>query len=114
MNRTAYAHETANIADAAYDSSSVDYAAGRFELSDPELVRIDRIRLISEPGTPFWDLSYAWGTLRDGRHVQVALDGMRQVRKGRGMIQAAIIREAREAGRFARALGMFDAVSTCN
>ena len=93
------------ILDAAYTSDEVDYSAGQIALSDPRLGRVDRIRLLTEPGCPFFDLSYAWGTLKDGRHVQVNLGEYSFPRKG---LKGELIRLAREAGRYAKGLGMLD------
>lgn len=101
--------EANNIADAAYTSSDVDYSEGNVPLSDPELVSIDRIRLLTEPGFPLYDLSYCWGTLRDGRHVRVDL-GRYQFARARGgqgkSLKGQLIECAREAGVNAKALGM--------
>lgn len=103
--------EDNNIADAAYDSSAL--APGvTVDLSDPDLVRIDRIRLLTERGFPAFDLSYCYGTLRDGRHVRVDL-GRYQFARARGgqgkSLKAQLVDCARAAGRHAHGLHMLDA-----
>ena len=41
--------------------------------NDRELRRITRIRLVSDPGFPFWDVSYAMGVDQQGRQRDVRL-----------------------------------------
>jgi hypothetical protein len=104
--------EDNNIADAQYTHEAVDYSEGNVPLSDPRLVRIDRIRLLTDPGCPFYDLSYCWGTLRDGRHVRVDL-GRYQFARSRGgqgkSLKGQLVECAREAKRHAHGLHMLDA-----
>lgn len=38
---------------------------------DPSVVEITRLRYLSDPGHPFWDLSYAYGLLADGTPVRL-------------------------------------------
>lgn len=97
--------EDNNISTAAYDHSSVDYTVGDVPLSEPELVRIDRIRLLTERGYPLFDVSYVYGTLRDGRHVRVDLGNHQLPRKG---LKRELVRLAQEAGRYAKGMGMLD------
>lgn len=45
-------------------------------LSDSDLVRIDRLRLLGDSdgwAYPYLDVSYCYGTMRDGAHVRVDL-----------------------------------------
>lgn len=98
-------NETNNIAFAAYDHTSVDYTEGDVPLSDRDLVKIDRIRLLTDPGLPFYDVSYVYGTLRDGRHVRVDLGSHQLPRKG---LKGELIRLAKQANRYAKGLGMLD------
>jgi hypothetical protein len=46
---------------------------GSIQLDDPRLLRITRLRLLTEPGFPYYDVSYCYGQLKDGRHVRVDL-----------------------------------------
>ena len=108
--------EANNIAGADYDHTAVDYSVGNVPLADPDLVRIDRIRLLTDPGLPFYDLSYCWGTLRDGRHVRVDLGRYQFARRPRGTAQKGshaslrgqLVQCAKDAGRHAKQLGMLD------
>lgn len=100
--------EDNNIADAAYDHTALAHGV-TVDLSDPDLVRVDRIRLLTERGCPFFDLSYCYGTLRDGRHVRVDL-GRYQFARARGKsIKSQLVDCARAAGRHAHGLHMLDA-----
>lgn len=76
---------------------------------DPRLARIIRLRLISDPGFPVWDLSYCHGELKDGTPVRVDLP-FYQVPKRRMM--SFILDHAKKDGVFAKGLGLFDAIST--
>jgi hypothetical protein len=103
--------EANNIAEADYDHTAVDYSY-KVDLSDERLVRIDRIRLLTEPGFPMYDLSYCWGTLDDGRHVPVDLGRYQFTRRPRGgkgpSLHAQLVDCAKAAGRHAKRLGMLD------
>jgi hypothetical protein len=96
---------------AAYNHTSVDYSEGDVPLSDPRLVRIDRIRLLTESGYPAYDVSYVYGTLRDGRHVRVDLGTYRiaKGRKGGTSLKGHLVNLAKAAGRHAHGLHMLDA-----
>jgi hypothetical protein len=96
--------ESNNISDAAYDHTSVDHSEGDVPLSDPRLVHIDRIRLLTERGLPFMDVSYVYGTLKDGRHVRVDLGEYQLSRQ----YKSDLIRLAKAAGRFGKGMGMLD------
>lgn len=77
--------------------------------TDDRLDKITRLRLLSDPGFSFWDVSYCHGVLKDGTLVRVCLP-FAQLRKG--SINAQIIKFAKEDKVFAKGLGVFDAVST--
>jgi hypothetical protein len=96
--------ETNNIAFAAYNHTSVDYDE-YVTLGDPRLAKIDRLRLLTEPGYPYYDISYCYGTLKDGRHVR--LSGCPQHLPRRNL-KGALIAWAREEGAFAKGLGLLD------
>jgi len=83
----------------------VDFAAGTFDLSDRSLVTLDRIRLLTDPGYPYLDLSYCYGTLKDGRKVRVDLG---ETRFGRRTYKGELLRLAKAAGRYGVGMGMFD------
>jgi len=73
--------------------------------SDPDLWRIFRLRLISDPGFPYWDVSYCYGTLRDGTNVRVSLP-FSQLPKRRW--RAEIVRYAKQDKVYARGIGILD------
>lgn len=85
--------------------SEMDKAERTVGLSDPALARIFRLRLVSDPGFPFWDLSYCFGRLKDGTVVRVQLPEYQFPKRE---LNAALIRMCREAGVYGKALGIFD------
>jgi len=72
---------------------------------DPELAKVVRLRLLSDPGFPYWDLSYCWGILRDGTHCRVVLPFHQLGKRG---WKAELIEYAKRDGVFAKGLGFFD------
>lgn len=43
------------------------------EHDDPELVVVNRLRYVSDPGFAMWDCSYIYGVLADGRNARVRI-----------------------------------------
>lgn len=78
--------------------------------TEPGLV-ITRLRLLSDPGFPAWDVSYCHGML-DGRHVDVRLPFSQLTKYGKGGVKAALYNEAKKTGKFIK--GLFNAISTLN
>lgn len=77
--------------------------------TDPNLKRVVRLRLLSDPGFPMWDVSYCVGEMKDGKAVHVQLPFDQLPKKGmRGMI----VKWAKQDKVFAQGLGIFDAIST--
>jgi hypothetical protein len=83
-------------------------------------LKILRLRLLSDPGFPMWDVSYCHGVL-DGEPVSVQLPFSQLKKKaahyGRGYdksIMTQIVDYAKADGIFAKNLGIFDAISTLN
>lgn len=71
---------------------------------------ITRLRLLSDPGFPAWDVSYCYGTLDGGKtFVRVSLP-FSQLPK-RGMVRA-IVQHAKRDGVYARGNGALDNLST--
>lgn len=60
--------ETISLSDQPYRVSDLE---GVVRHDDPALVEIVRLRYLSDPGFPMWDLSYAWGKTADGKVVRV-------------------------------------------
>lgn len=79
-------------------------ATRRVPWTEPGLV-ITRLRLLSDPGAPVWDVSYCHGVIGE-EHVDVSLP-FRQLPKA---WRRALYAEAKASGRFIH--GVFDAVST--
>ena len=71
-------------------------------------LQVTRLRLLSDPGFPAWDVSYCHGIL-DGRHVNVELP-FSQLRK-RGW-KAEVIEYAKQDNVYAKGLGILTNVST--
>lgn len=79
--------------------------------ADKKLAKVTRLRLLSDPGFPFWDVSYCYGELKDGTAVRVSLP-FHQLPKGKGKLNGAIIEWAKKDGVYAKRLGIFDVIST--
>lgn len=73
-------------------------------------LKVTRLRLLSDPGFPAWDVSYCHGEL-NGQPVDVELP-FSQLRK-RGY-RGEIVAYAKQDGIFAKGLGILDAISTLN
>lgn len=97
--------ETNNIADSAVQLDDVEYGV-TVQFEDPELVKIVRLRLLSDPGFPYWDVSYCWGQLKDGRVVHVSLPVQQFSR--RRPLRPQLVGMAQSAGRYAKGLGLLD------
>lgn len=69
-------------------------------------LEVTRLRLLSDPGYPEWDVSYCHGIL-NGRHVNVALPFSSLPKK---TWKTALYKEASATGVFIK--GLFSAVST--
>jgi len=102
--------ETNNLRDvfALGDEKRYQQASITVAWSDKSLKRIVRLRLLSDPGFPVWDVSYCWGELRDGTPVRVRLP-FHQLPKH--AVTAAILTHARREHVYAKGLGLLDAVS---
>lgn len=101
-----YANETNPITESRHHSPG----AGAITVgwTDRDLSRITRLRLLTEPGFPMYDVSYCWGVLNSGRKVEVRLPFDQLPRKN---MRGAIIEAAKQDGVYASGLGVFDALS---
>lgn len=79
------------------------------DLDDSRLSRITRLRLVSDPGFPMWDVSYCYGVLHDGTPVRVML-GESQFRRGRGApsLTSQLVALAKSQGVYAKGIGLID------
>ena len=70
-----------------------------------DVKRVVRLRLLTEPGYPYMDISYCYGQMEDGTYVRLSdAPGCISRRKPK----ADLIAWAREAGVNAKALGLLD------
>ena len=84
------------------------FAAAQSVPWDIEGLTITRLRLVSDPGHPVWDVSYCHGTL-DGEPVVVDLPFSELPKRG---MKRALYKHAQATGRFIK--GLFDGISTLN
>ena len=83
---------------------AIDYA-NPVDLADRALVRITRLRLLTDPGCPVYDVSYCYGALADGTPVLVRLPEYQFPKRG---VQRALVAMCKEAGRYGKGLGILD------
>lgn len=67
-------------------------------------LKITRLRMLSDPGFPFWDVSYCHGTL-NGEPVEVSLPFDQLPKRGRNK---AIVQHAIKDGVYAKGLGILN------
>lgn len=87
--------------------------------SDKDLAKVTRLRLLTDPGLDFWDVSYCHGILKDGTPCRVSLPFNQLKRTTRHMghvvfqpsVAAQIIEHAKRDGVYAKGLGILDCVS---
>jgi len=81
-------------------------------LTDPRLAKVDRLRLISDPDTPWWDLSYCYGTLHNGDHVRIQMPVWQFPKTN---LKRYIVEICKECGVYAKGLGLIDdeVISKC-
>jgi hypothetical protein len=80
----------------------IDYSK-RYQLADRDLVKITRLRLLTEPGTPVLDLSYCYGELKDGTPVLVDLP---RHQFAKHLWKSQMYAMFTEAGRYAKGMGI--------
>jgi hypothetical protein len=84
------------------------HGAPYVDWTDRRLRRITRLRLLTDPGFPAWDVSYCHGELVDGSPCRVQLPFDQLPRRG---MREAIVKHAIRDGVHAKRLGVFDALS---
>ena len=77
--------------------------------NDERLARVTRLRLLSDPGLPMWDVSYCHGVNVDGDPCRVILPFYQLPKYGRAK---AIVAYAIEDGVYAKGIGILDNIST--
>lgn len=88
----------------ASEATHNDITEWNVSLGDPRVKRIVRLRLLTEPGYPYFDISYCYAQLQDGSYVRLQ-SPMNLRRKA---IKADLIAWAREEGVNAKRLGLLD------
>lgn len=108
MSARLLVHETNPIPEKYHDkvtneiTESVDWTDGRLD-------KIVRLRLLSDYGYPYWDVSYCHGRLKTGEFVNVQLPFSHLPKT---KMRRYIVSWAKREGVFAQGLGIFDAIST--
>lgn len=104
-----YAQET-NPVSPSYQkqwAENLDQECPEVDWSEPGL-KITRLRLLTDPGFPVWDVSYCDGRLPNGKTVMVRLPFSQLPKRG---VVKAIIEYAKRDKVFAKGTGIFDCVS---
>lgn len=76
-------------------------------LADPQLVKIVRLKLLTDRGCPFYDVSYCYGRLADGRLVRVDIGDYQLPKRG---LTRRLVQLAKDAKRYGKELGLLDPV----
>lgn len=95
--------ETNNISD--FPRESIPEADEVVDLTDSDLARITRLRLVTDTGFPFFDLSYCYGELKDGTAVRVRLPWHQFSRR---YLNRDLVTMCKEVGVYAKGLGLLD------
>lgn len=111
MSRDNYgAHEAAPLDQTTRDFIARAIETGRrVDWTDPNLKRVVRLRLLSDPGFPVWDVSYCFGEMKDSTPVRVSLPFDQLPKRG---FRRAIVEYAKQDGVHAARLGLLDNIST--
>ena len=104
-----------SLKDAPLEKEGEGIRNGKVDWDTPNL-KVTRLRMVSDRGFPYWDISYCYGVL-DGKHVRVRLPFSQIPKpfapeaKAWGFGKGFIINEAKRAGVFAKGLGILDCFS---
>jgi hypothetical protein len=105
---TGYSGERGGLLDAqAYRENFIEKIERTVPWTTPGLT-ITRLRLLSDPGFPAWDVSYCHGKV-NGEPVEVSLPFNQLPKRG---ISRAIVAHAKHDGVFAKGIGILDCIST--
>ena len=75
------------------------------DLADKRLARITRLRLVTDRDFPMWDLSYCYGTLKDGSAVRVRLPQSQFPKQG---LNQSLVEMCKAVNVYGKGLGIFD------
>ena len=78
---------------------------GDVDLKHRKLARIVRLRLVSDPGFPMWDVSYCYGRLENGDYVRVHLPEQQFSRR---YLKRDLVDMCKRAGVYGKKLGILD------
>lgn len=106
MDRDLYGAQETNGIEPGYHDVPI---VATLDWTSPDLVRITRLRLLSDPGFPLWDVSYCHGINRAGERVIVGLPFDQLPRR---TMRASIVEWAKREKVYAKGLGIFEAIST--
>lgn len=76
--------------------------------TDKRLARVVRLKLVTDAGFPYADVSYCYGELTDGTKVRVRLPFHQLPKRG---MHRAIVEHAKADGVHAKSLGILDAAA---
>jgi hypothetical protein len=93
--------ETNNIKDSGVDVT----ISRRCVYWTTEGLQVTRLRLLSDPGYPEWDVSYCFGITKEGEEVRVLLPFSSLPKRG---YKKVIVQEAIREGVYAKRLGILD------
>lgn len=108
MNNLYGARETAGLSDPDRYHRENTYRIQRTVAWTHPGLRITRLRLISDPGFPVWDISYCHGRIGD-EPVSVDLPFTQLPKRG---LSRAIVEHAKRDGLYAKRLGILGCIST--
>jgi len=102
------AQETAGLSDPMRYHSEVTHRIARTVYWTHPGLHITRLRLVSDPGFPAWDVSYCHGRVGN-EPVDVELPFSQLPKRG---ISRAIVAHAKRDNLYAKGLGILDNIST--
>lgn len=76
--------------------------------SDGRLAKVVRLKVVTDPGFPYVDVSYCYGELKDGTKVRVRLPFHQLPKRG---MRRAIVEYAKTDGVHAKGLGILDEIA---
>lgn len=98
----AMVHDLAKLREAAHAGPKVTW-------DDKRLAKIVRLRLLSDPGFPVWDVNYCYGQLKDGGYCRVELPWS-QLPKSEGKMRATVYAQGTKDKVHVNGLGFFAAI----
>jgi hypothetical protein len=88
-----------------YSKEADERAKNHVYWTDDRLMKVTRLRVLSDPGFPVWDVSYCHGVLKDGTHCTVELPFDQIPKRG---FKRFIVKWAKHEKVYAKGLGLLD------